>query len=138
MHAFYDDVRADDVLGPVFDDVAEVDWGLHLPKLTAYWCRVLLGLPGYDGAILEPHRGVHCLEPLRAEMFDRWYGLFVGAVDRRWAGPVADAAKDHAARIADVLARRVADIEWAPTERTGGGRAVGSLAPRRRTGSCNG
>lgn len=42
----------DDLLAPVFTEVAEVDWSAHIPRLIDYWCRVLLGEPGYDGAIL--------------------------------------------------------------------------------------
>ena len=46
VRRFYADVAMDDLLGPMFNDVARVDWSEHLPKLTAFWCRALLGLPG--------------------------------------------------------------------------------------------
>jgi hemoglobin len=49
VRRFYADVAMDELLGPVFNDVAHVDWPEHLVKLTAYWCRVLLGLPAYGG-----------------------------------------------------------------------------------------
>ena len=29
VNVFYDRVRADDVLGPIFDDIAHVDWPTH-------------------------------------------------------------------------------------------------------------
>jgi hemoglobin len=113
---FYREVVFDDLLGPVFTEVAEVDWSAHIPKLIDYWCRVLLGQPGYDGSILAPHQLVHDLQAFRAELFDRWYLLFCGTVDEAWRGPIAERAKIHAARIATVLARRLLDIEWvAPT-----------------------
>ena len=41
--AFYREIVFDDLLEPVFGEVAEVDWALHIPKLIDYWCRVLLG-----------------------------------------------------------------------------------------------
>ena len=53
---FYREVVFDDLLGPVFGEVAEVDWSVHLPKLVDYWCRVLLGQPGYDGFVLGAHQ----------------------------------------------------------------------------------
>jgi hemoglobin len=109
---FYREVALDDLLGPVFGEVAEVDWSLHLPKLIDYWCRVLLGHPGYEGTMLGPHQAVHELQPLRAELFDRWYELFAESVDSGWSGPYADRAKAHAARIATTLARRILGIEW--------------------------
>lgn len=111
---FYREVVFDEVLGPVFDQVARVDWSVHIPKLTDYWCRVLLGEQGYEGRILGPHQRVHGLEPFRQEMFDRWYNLFVQSVDLRWRGPIADRAKAHAATMAGNLARRLIDLKWQP------------------------
>ncbi len=113
---FYREVVFDDLLAPVFEDVAEVDWAVHLPKLVDYWCRVLLGTDGYDGLILGAHRQVHEREALTIDLFDRWYSLWTATVDRGWSGPVADAAKEHAARIGSVLARRVVGSAWTPGE----------------------
>lgn len=112
--SFYREIALDDLLGPVFGEVAEVDWSVHIPKLIDYWCRVLLGQPGYDGFILAPHQHVHEIDPLRPELFDRWYSLFVGAVDECWEGPVSERAKAHAGRMAATLARRLLNVEWTP------------------------
>jgi hemoglobin len=113
---FYREVVFDDRLGPVFSEVAEVDWSAHIPKLIDYWCRVLLAEPGYEGSILAAHQRVHDAEAFRADLFDRWYLLFSATVDEGWRGPIAERAKSHAARIATTLARRLLDIDWvAPT-----------------------
>ncbi len=112
---FYREIGFDDRLGPVFEEVAEVDWSTHIPKLIDYWCRVLLGEPGYDGYILHAHQEVHEVESFRPELFDRWYGLFVESIDAGWQGPIAERAKAHAARMAGVLARRLLDTEWTPS-----------------------
>jgi hemoglobin len=109
---FYRETAFDDLLAPIFIEVAEVDWSTHIPKLIDFWCRVLLGHPGYDGFVLGAHREVHELETFRGEFFDRWYRLFVETVDEGWRGPIADRAKTHAARIAATLARRLLDLEW--------------------------
>ncbi len=114
---FYREVALDDLLGPVFGETAEVDWAVHIPRLIDYWSRVLLGHEGYDGAILAAHRSLHELEPFRLELFDRWYALFAESVDERWAGPKAEEAKAHAAKIAAILARRLLDADWSPTDR---------------------
>jgi hemoglobin len=111
---FYREVVFDDLLEPVFSDVAEVDWAEHIPRLIDFWCRVLLGEPGYDGAILAAHAQIHAREPLRTEHCDRWYLLWVRTIDDRWAGPVAERAKEHASRIMAMLARRVLGTEWTP------------------------
>ena len=109
---FYREIVFDDLLEPVFGEVAEVDWPAHIPKLIDYWCRVLLRQPGYDGFILGAHQRVHELEPFRIELFDRWYSLFVETVDDGWAGPIAESAKRHAARTAKILARHLLNLEW--------------------------
>ncbi|HJR26974.1 MAG TPA: group III truncated hemoglobin [Acidimicrobiales bacterium] len=109
---FYREITFDPVLGPVFDEVAEVDWSQHIPRLIDYWARVLLGDPSYDGYILRPHLHVHELQSFQLEYFDRWYELFASSVDARWSGPRADAAKDHASRMAGTLARRILGVSW--------------------------
>ncbi len=112
--AFYRAVVFDDLLHPVFAEVAEVDWAVHIPKLIDYWCRVLLDEPGYDGNLLGAHHHVHALDPMRREHFDRWYELWVQAIDARWTGPGADRAKRHAALIGATLHRRLLGGTWQP------------------------
>ncbi len=125
---FYREVVFDDLLGPVFDDVAEVDWAAHIPRLIDDWCRVLLGDPSYQGALLSSHARVHDIEPLRPEHFDRWLSMWVETVDGRWRGPKADQAKQHAHKIAGVLHRRLLD---APL-----GAAVPTAASPARVSAC--
>ncbi|HKY16760.1 MAG TPA: group III truncated hemoglobin [Microthrixaceae bacterium] len=109
---FYREVVFDDLLAPVFEEVAEVDWAAHIPRLIDYWCRVLLGEASYPGSILGPHQHVSDLEPFRRELFDRWNQLWTEAIDRGWAGPNADRARSHAASISDVLSRRLTGASW--------------------------
>ncbi len=113
---FYREVVFDDVLSPVFGEVAEVDWAEHIPKLIDSWCSVLFGDPGYRGAILRPHQRINELERFESAMFDRWYELWSMSLDRRWNGPTADRARSHAARIADVLSRRLTGVDWSPSD----------------------
>ena len=48
---FYREIVFDELLEPVFGEVAEVDWTLHIPKLIDYWCRVLLRQPGCSACL---------------------------------------------------------------------------------------
>lgn len=109
---FYREVVFDELLAPVFDEVAEVDWNEHMPKLIDYWCQVLLGEPGYAGFILGPHREVHDASAFSTELFDRWYRLWSESIDEYWAGPLADRAKTHAEKIGGVLARKLLEVDW--------------------------
>ena len=115
---FYREVVFDELLEPMFGEVAEVDWATHIPKLIDYWCRVLLGERGYRGALVAAHRHVHDLEAFQLAHFDRWYELWVQSIDATYAGPLAEQAKSHAARIGASLARQLLDTTWVPP--TGG------------------
>ena len=112
--AFYREVVFDDVLAPVFGEIAEVDWVVHIPRLIDYWCRVLFGHAGYQGTILASHRHVHDLDAFRHEHFDRWYDLWAKSIDSRWSGPSAEQAKHHAARVGASLARQLLGADWSP------------------------
>lgn len=109
---FYREIVFDEVLEPVFHDVAEVDWPTHIPKLVDYWCRILIGEPDTPQSVTAAHRWLHELEPLRAEHCDRWWELWVRSVDAHWSGPVAEHAKSHAATLMAGMARHVFGFEW--------------------------
>ncbi len=104
VRSFYATVERDELLGHVFVDVAEVDWDTHLPKLTAFWNRALLGIEGYQGNPFRQHSEVNDREPFRQEHFDRWLELFRANLDGRWAGPNVDRALDLVHRVAEVHA----------------------------------
>lgn len=108
---FYREIVFDEVLGPVFDEVAETDWAVHIPRLIDYWCRILLGEPGYRGVLLEAHREVHDREAFRTEHFDRWYALWIRSIDAKWQGPHADHAKAHAEATLGLISRRLRGVD---------------------------
>ena len=100
VRRFYADVAQDDLLGPMFNDVAQVDWSEHLPKLAAFWCRALFGIPGYAGNPFRAHREVHERRPFTAAHFRRWLELFEETIALGWSGPYADRALDLARQVA--------------------------------------
>jgi hemoglobin len=102
VRRFYGDVAQDDVLGPMFNDVAKVDWSEHLPKLTAFWCRALLGIPGYVGNPFRAHADVHARRAFTPDQFRRWLYLFEENLALGWCGPTADRALQLALDVARV------------------------------------
>ncbi|HVU35908.1 MAG TPA: group III truncated hemoglobin [Opitutaceae bacterium] len=107
VDAFYGAIREDDLLNPIFTDVAQVDWAEHLPKMYAFWSGLVLGIPGYAGRPFPPHTVL----PVRREHFVRWVELFHRTVDRTFAGPGAERAKNAAASIAHTFALRMGAID---------------------------
>jgi hemoglobin len=102
VRRFYRDVTQDDLLGPMFNEVARVNWSEHLPKLTAFWCRALLGLPGYQGNPFRAHMLVHAQRAFTPEHFDRWLSLFHETLELGWVGPNARRAGELADNVARV------------------------------------
>jgi hemoglobin len=72
VHAFYARVRADTVLGPVFEGAIQ-DWDSHLAKLCDFWSSVTLMTGRYKGRPVPAHVGLPGIGPA---MFARWLGLF--------------------------------------------------------------
>jgi len=102
VRRFYSDVTQDDLLGPMFNEVARVDWVEHLPKLTAFWCRELLGIEGYAGNPFQKHAAINDRSPFTAAHFERWLTLFPETLDLGWIGPNARRARDIADNVARV------------------------------------
>jgi hemoglobin len=102
VRRFYADVAQDDLLGPMFNDVAQVDWSEHLPKLTAFWCRALLGITGYAGNPFRAHALVHDRQAFTRAHFERWLSLFHDTVELGWVGPRASRALELAHNVARV------------------------------------
>src|SRR3569623_733122 len=92
VRRFYADVAQDDLLGPMFNEVARVDWSEHLPKLTAFWCRALFGIPGSAGTPFRAHAAVHEQRAFTSGHFERWLYLFEENLSLSWRGPIADKA----------------------------------------------
>ena len=46
---FYERIREDEALGPIFDRVAQVDWATHLPKMYDFWDTVLFRAGTFRG-----------------------------------------------------------------------------------------
>ena len=102
VRRFYADVSMDDLLGPMFNDVARVDWREHLVKLTGFWCRALLDLPGYAGNPFRAHSLVHAQRSFTPAHFERWLSLFHDTLDLGWVGPNVDRARHLADNVARV------------------------------------
>lgn len=100
---FYAKVLQDEMLAPLFLEVANIDLAVHLPHIKDYWSKLLLAERGYNRHTMNIHRKLHARQALRGENFERWLSLFVAAVDENYRGAGADKAK----RIARSIARNM-------------------------------
>lgn len=96
VQVFYDKARADDLIGPIFNENVD-DWEHHLAKITDFWSSVVLRSGRYDGRPLPPHLRL----PLIGEHFDRWLDLFEQTTLEIWEPDAAKIFIDRARRVAD-------------------------------------
>jgi len=100
IERFYGRVRADAVLGPVFNGAVE-DWPSHLALLADFWSSVMLASGRYKGNPMIKHiRQAHAITPA---MFDRWLALWRQTTDEMLPPAAAAAMQEKAARIAESL-----------------------------------
>lgn len=116
VSAFYAEVQGDTELGPVFDEVAKVDWAEHLPKICDFWETVLFRTGSYRGSPLAVHLKLSCKMEMPRSLFDRWLELFNNTIDRLFAGENAEHLKRVAADMANVIHSRVQEITSLETD----------------------
>ena len=109
VHRFYEKVRGDAVLGPVFE-ARIADWGPHLERMVAFWSSVALMTGRYHGAPVPAHASL----PVTWGHFERWLTLFRATA--RDVCPPAGAALviERAERIARSLHIAVQNAQAAP------------------------
>lgn len=100
VDCFYARLLRDEMLAPLFLEVARIDLAVHLPHIKNYWCKLLFHEPGYNRHTMNIHRRLHRKQPLTTENFERWLHLFVATMDELYAGENADKAKRIATAIA--------------------------------------
>ncbi|MBN9400488.1 MAG: group III truncated hemoglobin ['Candidatus Kapabacteria' thiocyanatum] len=103
VHTFYDRVRADDILAPVFALRIKGSWDEHLERMTSFWSNLLLNEPGFKGNPLQRHMGL----PLNHDLFERWLKLWEDTVTGLFTGDIAHEAITKARNIADVFMMRL-------------------------------
>ena len=97
---FYNRVRQDSLLGPVF---ANLDWAHHLPIMYDFWSSMLLGDQSYRGNPLQKHLRLQ----IERRHFSQWLALFTETVDEKFEGDKAAEVKMRATAIAGVFQARM-------------------------------
>jgi hemoglobin len=103
VNSFYEKVKADALIGYIFNDVARVDWPAHLPRMYAFWASLLLNEEGFSGNPMEKHITLAKITALGQKEFDRWLELFASTVDELFEGEKANEAKVKANNIARLM-----------------------------------
>lgn len=97
VERFYATVKADALIGPVFNDAID-DWPEHLEKLTAFWSSLMLMSGRYKGAPMAAH--LEHRARITPAMFERWLALWREATEAEMPPAIAGSMQVKAERIA--------------------------------------
>ncbi len=103
VDVFYTKIRADEMIGFIFSDIAKVNWEKHMPIMYDFFENMLFYTGNYIGNPMELHKHVNRLFPLTDEHFTRWLSLFNAATDDLFTGDMAILVKQRAKSIATVM-----------------------------------
>ena len=103
VDAFYDKVRLDDLIGPIFNEVIQNNWKTHLEKMYTFWQTILLEDYTYSGRPFPPHANL----PVNQLHFDRWKKLFTEIVQLNFEGQKADEAIWRADKMATMFLSKI-------------------------------
>ncbi|PLZ03641.1 Globin [Burkholderia sp. WAC0059] len=127
VYTFYDRVREDATLGPVFEAALAGRWDTHLPKMCRFWASLVLGAKTYQGNLVQAHQPLEGIEP---QHFSRWLYLFLDTVESRYTPAAAVRFMEPALRIAQSLQFSRYGWDYAiPAEQQA---LLERIAPRRR------
>lgn len=104
VDTFYGKVRADRLIGPIFDEAIGDQWGPHLAKMKAFWSSVMLASRTYKGNPMMSHLA---LPRLTREHFDRWLELWRETAPEVCSEPAASLFIQKAEMIGDRLLQSI-------------------------------
>jgi len=97
---FYDRVRSDEQLAPLFQQHMSLDWSQHLPRMKAFWRSVLLKTGEYKGKPVPAHTKMLNVDTAD---FERWLDLFGITVQEVFTPEAQPIVIEAAQRIASSL-----------------------------------
>ncbi len=101
---FYDKVRADELLAPIFNKFIR-DWGPHLEVIADFWETTLFLGGKYQGNPMALHLHVdkELGHSLTQDHFGRWVSLWHETIDSMFQGEKTELAKQRATNMAQIM-----------------------------------
>ncbi|WP_343643794.1 group III truncated hemoglobin [Chryseobacterium sp.] len=99
---FYDKIRKNEKLGPIFDEHIKENWKEHLNRLTDFWETNLFGIAKYKGNPTKKHINVdrnlnYSVEQLH---FGIWLQIWFQTIDELFQGVYSEKAKNASRKMA--------------------------------------
>jgi hemoglobin len=103
VDTFYEKIREDELLGPIFNERIQDRWPQHLEKMYTFWQTLLLNERTYFGSPFPAHASL----PVSGEHFKKWMDLFTQTVDELFTGEKATEAKWRAEKMAEIFESKI-------------------------------
>jgi hemoglobin len=103
VNTFYNKVREDNLIGPIFNERIQNRWPEHLAKMYTFWQTVLLGEHTYYGSPFPPHAQL----PVEGQHFQRWLFLFSQTLNELFTGEKAKEAMWRADKMAEMFQYKI-------------------------------
>lgn len=110
VDAFYERIRGDEKLGPIFNEVAHVNWEAHLPKMYDFWDTVLFRAGTFRGNPLAAHARLVSVADMSKASFDHWLELFTATVNDLFQGTNAAVIIRSAEDMANVIYSKINQV----------------------------
>ena len=103
VDTFYEKVRRDELIGPIYNERIQDRWPQHLEKMYTFWQTVLLGEHTYFASPFPPHANL----PVSHKHFEKWVELFTQTLDELFTGEKAEDAKWRAGKMAEMFESKI-------------------------------
>ena len=107
VNTFYEEVQQNDILSPIFNDIAKVNWDTHLPTMYNFWASILLNEHSYSGNPMVEHILLSKKTTMGEIQFNEWLTLFNKTLDELFYGEKAEVAKERAQNIARLMQYKI-------------------------------
>jgi len=103
VNEFYERVKLDQTIGPIFSEVAHVNWDKHLPVMYDFWENIIFQTGNYTGNPMSAHFKIHEKHPFTKAHFTRWLAIFQETLNDCFEGPNTELARQRSLSIATVM-----------------------------------
>ena len=103
VNGFYDSVRKDELLSPIFNKIIVDKWPEHLEKMYRFWQSIILEEYTYSGNPFLAHANLGISEI----HFKRWLNLFYETLDSSFEGEIAEKAKLQGEQMSKIFSAKI-------------------------------
>jgi hemoglobin len=103
LYSFYHKAFEDNLIGRFFTVVMPLNLETHIPVITDFWESILFNTHNYRKNVMDIHKQISQISPIKKEHLDRWLQLFTLTVSELYDGKKAELMKQRATSIATLM-----------------------------------